>query len=338
MSQTIQIKRGLKVNLPILISGEVGFCTDTKEIYVGDGATNIFAGRVMMGTYAARPNAGAAGRLYYVNSSTNLGYIYIDDGVAWQRANVISLADLTGNLDNVADGTTYGKVKLAELTAGQVNRISDGTNTVTAATANTHINDATKHRLINDAGLTVTDLWSAQKVNNAIELAKHNIEPQASVKDQNLLTPPASPVLGDRYIVAVGTATGAWLSKNTQIAEWNGTAWDFYVPATGWNLFVDDELKMYGWSGTAWVRTGGALQTVTAGSGLTGGGQADTVTVNVGAGLGIIANANDVAVKAYKGVTVDANGVAVNIDGASITYDAANGNRLMVATVDGGTF
>src|SRR5665648_1095850 len=112
-------------------------------------------------------------RLYYVNSSTNLGYIYIDDGVAWQRANVISLADLTGNLDNVADGTTYGKVKLAELTAGQVNRISDGTNTVTAATANTHINDATKHRLINDAGLTVTDLWSAQKVNNAIELAKH---------------------------------------------------------------------------------------------------------------------------------------------------------------------
>jgi len=113
---------------------------------------------------------------------------------------------------------------------------------------------------------------------------------------------------------------------------------NFNVPATGWNLFVDDELKMYGWSGTAWVRTGGALQTVTAGAGLTGGGQADTVTVDVGAGLGIIANADDIAVKAYKGVTVDANGVAVYIDAASIVYDTANGNRLMVATVDGGTF
>lgn len=139
-------------------SGEMGFCTDTKEVYIGDGATNTLVGRSMMGTYASRPNAAVAGRLYYVNSGTNLGYIYLDDGVAWQRANVIGLADLTGNLDNVADGTTYGKVKIAELSSGQVNRISDGTNTVTAATALTHINDATKHRLINDAGSASTDL------------------------------------------------------------------------------------------------------------------------------------------------------------------------------------
>ena len=338
MPQVVKIKRGLKINLPTLAAGEMGFCTDTKEVFIGDGATNLFVGRTMMGTYAARPNAAMAGRFYYVNSGgTNQGYIYIDDGVAWQRANVISLADLTGNLDNVADGTTYGKVKNAELSSGQVNRISDGTNTVTAATAFTHIGDATKHRVINDAGLAITDIWSAQKINNAIELAKHMIEPQASVKDQNLATPPVSPVLGDRYIIPAAP-TGVWVAHTNHIAEFDGSVWQFYIPATGWNLFVDDELKMYGWSGTAWVRTGGALQTVTAGAGLTGGGQADTVTVDVGAGLGIIANADDIAVKAYKGVTVDANGVAVYIDAASIVYDTANGNRLMVATVDGGTF
>lgn len=337
MPQTIQIKRGLKVNLPILISGELGFCTDTKEVYVGDGAANILVGRVMMGTYAARPNAGTSGRLYYVNSGTNLGYVYIDDGTAWQRANVISLADLTGNLDNVADGTTYGKVKTAELTSGQVNRISDGANTVTAAQARAHIDDATKHRVINDAGVAVTDLWSAQKINNSIELAKRNIEPQASVKDQHTATPPVSPVLADRYIVAAAP-TGVWVAHTNHIAEWDGTAWQFYIPAEGWTCWIDDEDKVYSWNGTAWVRSGGSLQTITAGTGLTGGGQADTVTVNVGAGSGIIVNADDIAVKAYKGVTVDANGVAVNIDGVSIVYDAANGNRLMVATVDGGTF
>lgn len=40
MSQTIQIKRGLKADLPILAEGEMGLCIDTKEIYIGDGTTN----------------------------------------------------------------------------------------------------------------------------------------------------------------------------------------------------------------------------------------------------------------------------------------------------------
>ncbi|KJR48391.1 hypothetical protein UF75_1189 [Desulfosporosinus sp. I2] len=337
MPQVVKIKRGLKINLPTLVAGEMGFCTDTKEVYIGDGAANVLVGRAMMGTYASRPNAAVAGRFYYVSSGTNLGYVYLDDGVAWQRANVISLADLTGTLDNVADGTTYGKVKATELSSGQVSRISDGTNTVTAAQARTHIDDVTKHRLINDSGTATTDLWSAQKINNEIELAKHNIEPQASVKDQNLATPPGSPVTGDRYIVAA-TPTGAWLTHTNHIAEWDGAAWQFYVPDVGWNLFVDDELKLYGWSGSAWVRTGGALQTVTAGSGLTGGGQADSVTLNIGAGNGITVAADAISAKPYKGITVDANGVAANIDADSIQYDAANGNRLMVVNVDGGTF
>ena len=36
----LQIRRGLKSNLPTLASGELGFCTDTKEVFVGDGTTN----------------------------------------------------------------------------------------------------------------------------------------------------------------------------------------------------------------------------------------------------------------------------------------------------------
>ncbi|OOM69664.1 hypothetical protein [Clostridium sp. BL-8] len=41
MSNKIQIKRGLKANLPILDAGEPAFTTDTKEFFVGDGKSNI---------------------------------------------------------------------------------------------------------------------------------------------------------------------------------------------------------------------------------------------------------------------------------------------------------
>ena len=40
----LQLRRGTKANLPTLASGELGFCTDTKEIYVGDGSANTLVG------------------------------------------------------------------------------------------------------------------------------------------------------------------------------------------------------------------------------------------------------------------------------------------------------
>ncbi len=40
MANKIQIKRGLKTNLPILDVGEPGFCTDTGEVFFGDGSAN----------------------------------------------------------------------------------------------------------------------------------------------------------------------------------------------------------------------------------------------------------------------------------------------------------
>lgn len=340
MAQTIQIKRGSRAELTTygaLKAGEMGFCTDTKEIYIGDGTSNSMVGRALSGPEASRPAAASVGRLYYVTSGTNVGYLYFDNGSAWVRVNVLSLADLTGSIDNIADGSTYAKVLKADITAGHPNKVSDGTNTKTAAEIATHINDAAKHRLINDTGAAITDLWSAQKIKNEIELAKHNIEPQASVKDQNLTAPPASPAEADRYIIPSG-ATGAWAGKTNQIAEYASGAWAYYVPAVGWTAYVDDEQKIYSWNGTAWVRTGGALQTITAGNGLAGGGQADSVTLTVGAGNGITVGATSVAAKPGKGVLVNSAGIEVNIDGTSIVYDAANGNQLTVSTIDGGTF
>jgi hypothetical protein len=35
MANLIKIKRGLKANLPALEIGELAFCTDTKELFIG---------------------------------------------------------------------------------------------------------------------------------------------------------------------------------------------------------------------------------------------------------------------------------------------------------------
>ncbi|WP_017210971.1 hypothetical protein [Clostridium beijerinckii] len=37
----ILLKRGLKANLPTLSSGEPGFTTDTNEVFIGNGTTNL---------------------------------------------------------------------------------------------------------------------------------------------------------------------------------------------------------------------------------------------------------------------------------------------------------
>jgi len=37
----IKILRGLKKDLPLLDRGEIAFCTDTEELFAGDGEKNI---------------------------------------------------------------------------------------------------------------------------------------------------------------------------------------------------------------------------------------------------------------------------------------------------------
>ena len=45
MANTIKQARGIKANMPILNAGQIYFCTDTKETYIGDGATNYLVNR-----------------------------------------------------------------------------------------------------------------------------------------------------------------------------------------------------------------------------------------------------------------------------------------------------
>lgn len=75
---------------------------------------------------------------------------------------------------------------------------------------------------------------------------------QLSVIDTDLTAPPASPAEGDRYIVAA-TATGAWAGQEGRVAVYDGGAWGFRGPKTGWRAWVADEGRQIVHDGSGWL-------------------------------------------------------------------------------------
>lgn len=67
---------------------------------------------------------------------------------------------------------------------------------------------------------------------------------QIRVVDKDLSAPPGSPATGALYIVGP-SPTGAWAGQATRLARWSGSAWEFYVPRSGWYAFVIDEQEFY---------------------------------------------------------------------------------------------
>ena len=84
---------------------------------------------------------------------------------------------------------------------------------------------------------------------------------QLAVTARNLSAPPASPVQGDRYIVATG-ASGAWAGKVGQIALYENGAWQFFAPSQGWTAWVMSEQAMASYTGAIWVSQADAPLTV----------------------------------------------------------------------------
>ena len=74
---------------------------------------------------------------------------------------------------------------------------------------------------------------------------------ETNVKDITIATPPGSPAVGDRYIVATA-GSWAWSGKVGQIAQWSWTAWVFTVPATGYFVWSTAQAKYYRCVVSAW--------------------------------------------------------------------------------------
>lgn len=274
MAQTILIRRGTKsaLDLITLASGELGFTTDTKECFVGDGSSNLLVGRVIVGLIANRPAAGVSGRLY---EATDEGKTYLDNGTAWKLVGVASL-------DDVADGTTYGKVRLSDLSDGHVSQVQAVTGDVllTGDNINDHINDDDAHRLINDAGTATTDLWSASMIDTT------KADKVSGAVANNIATLNASGNLVDSGLKKDDTGTGTqslWSANKiaNEIANTaSGLTWqdsavvfnmvsdasqggaeptspsigDAYVANNWGGTYTDGNI--YEWSGSAWVDLG----------------------------------------------------------------------------------
>lgn len=71
------------------------------------------------------------------------------------------------------------------------------------------------------------------------------------VIDKDLSAPPGSPSPGDAYIVGA-SATGAWVGKEKNVAYYN-SGWKFIAPKEGLLVWVNDENKLYYYSGSAWA-------------------------------------------------------------------------------------
>jgi hypothetical protein len=107
---------------------------------------------------------------------------------------------------------------------------------------------------------------------------------QDAVLSATILTPPVSPVLGDRYLIN-GTGTGAWVGHNNNIAQWNGTTWIFTTCPTGAYVSSDAETDgIYYFGGINWTKK--FWENTTAGAGLTKTG----AQISAVAGAGIAVN------------------------------------------------
>ncbi|MBV1934551.1 MAG: DUF2793 domain-containing protein [Parvibaculaceae bacterium] len=82
---------------------------------------------------------------------------------------------------------------------------------------------------------------------------------QLSALSRGLSSPPESPVAGARYIVASG-ATGEWAGWENSLAHFEDGAWVKYIPANGWQCWVDDEAFLATHVGGEW--RGGSAETI----------------------------------------------------------------------------
>ncbi len=154
----------------------------------------------------------------------------------------------------------------------------------------------------------------------------------------------AEPANGTRVVVTGGTAAGAFVGQENEVATYNAATnvWSFAPPSNSWAALVDGSdagggywegtTWTYDGVGTEWIMFGGAGQ-ISGGAGLT----LDGNTMNAGAGDGIAVTADHIHVELH-GTTpgLELDGVTPNAllrvlqDGAHGVICGASGVELEI--------
>ena len=83
-------------------------------------------------------------------------------------------------------------------------------------------------------------------------LAVLDVLVQTTATSRSLTAPPTAVVAGACFIVA-DDATGDWQGEDGHVAVYSGLYWDFYVPKTGWRVWVEGEDSEAVFDGAAWT-------------------------------------------------------------------------------------
>jgi len=112
MSNNLQLKRGLQSALPIGLSGELLFTTDTKRLYLSDGsANNLLQGSDSIFTTGSIPFSNSSGKLttdssnlYWDDTNNRLG---IGTNAPAAKTSIVSTTALTGlYVENLGSATS----------------------------------------------------------------------------------------------------------------------------------------------------------------------------------------------------------------------------------------
>ena len=94
-------------------------------------------------------------------------------------------------------------------------------------------------------------------------LAVLDVLVQTSATSRTLSAPPAAVVAGACYIVG-DNATGDWQGEEGHVAVYSGLYWDFYVPKTGWRVWVESEGTEAVFDGAVWATSADRAERVAA--------------------------------------------------------------------------
>ena len=92
--------------------------------------------------------------------------------------------------------------------------------------------------------------WNTGMDANLLRLGRFGFH--LSVKNRTQTAPPATPSAGDSYIIASG-ATGAWAGHDGALAVFDGSAWVYGTPRTGWRAYDEADDVSLVFKGGVWA-------------------------------------------------------------------------------------